>query len=507
MAREYKYEEGSGHDGFQRSRAKIQLLAGGYGGGKTTDAAIKGIMLGRDYPGSNGLIARTTYPKLNDTIRKEVLLWTPAKWVKKFTLDDNVLRLVNGTTINFRYVQQTGKGGDHQSSNLLSANYDWIVFDQADDPEFTHKDFLDLLGRLRGSTAYNPPDGVYDPTMPATGPRWIIITANPTRNWLYKELVEPVHVFKRTGIKKSNLLVNKLGEPLVDLFEVTTYDNPNLPQDYIEGLEATYQGAMRDRYLLGKWEGFDGLVYPQFDLLQHVLPHQQIMDYLAEMRHNQIHVEWQEGYDHGIASQSAHLLSFSDQYGNVFVIDGFYQKELHPYEAANKIRGLRYAYHIQHGDVNSYADPSIFRRSGTVGPTVNGQFEERNIMFRRGANDIAGGIAKIQSYLNIQKLRRHPITRNHGAPLLFISDNVPFLVEEFGDYYWKRDTRTGESLDIPRDGKDHALDALKYLMTARPRLSNVNLIPQRSRGIPMTWGEMDYTNRNNDDRAWRHANG
>jgi hypothetical protein len=35
---------------------------------------VKALQLAKDYPGSNGLIARSTFPKLNDTIRKEFLV-------------------------------------------------------------------------------------------------------------------------------------------------------------------------------------------------------------------------------------------------------------------------------------------------------------------------------------------------------------------------------------------------------------------------------------------------
>jgi hypothetical protein len=72
----YNMDEGSVHWDFFRSRAKIQFMGGGYGNGKTTASVVlKALVFARDYPGSSGLIARATYPKLNDTIRKEFLKW------------------------------------------------------------------------------------------------------------------------------------------------------------------------------------------------------------------------------------------------------------------------------------------------------------------------------------------------------------------------------------------------------------------------------------------------
>ena len=69
----FRIYEDSLQERFQASRAKIQLFGGGFANGKTAYACFMALQLAIDYPGSNGLIARATYPKLNDTIRKEFI--------------------------------------------------------------------------------------------------------------------------------------------------------------------------------------------------------------------------------------------------------------------------------------------------------------------------------------------------------------------------------------------------------------------------------------------------
>ena len=69
----YRLEQGSIQWQFNRSRAKMQIMGGAFGNGKTTALVIKALQLVKDYPGCNGLLARETYPKLNDTLRKEFL--------------------------------------------------------------------------------------------------------------------------------------------------------------------------------------------------------------------------------------------------------------------------------------------------------------------------------------------------------------------------------------------------------------------------------------------------
>src|SRR5687768_17181463 len=136
----YRIDEGSVHDRFRTSRAPIQLFGGGYGNGKTAALCIKCINLALGYPGSNGLIGRATYAKLNDTIKKEFFKWLPPQYIARMpTTTDNTLIMTNGTTVNFRYISQRGKKSfdNSSTSNLLSATFDWAAIDQIEDPEIT----------------------------------------------------------------------------------------------------------------------------------------------------------------------------------------------------------------------------------------------------------------------------------------------------------------------------------------------------------------------------------
>lgn len=502
MAQVYKIEEGSLHDKFQKSRAKIQMFAGGFGNGKTTGAVVKGLQLARDYPGSNGLIARSTYPKLSQTIRKEVRKWCPKAWIKRdVDSKENLIQLTNGSTINFSHVMQTGKGSESSTSNLLSATYDWIIFDQIEDPEVTHKDFLDLLGRLRGQTLYVGDD----PTMPSTGPRWFIIMCNPTRNWVYKKLVKPLHDYMN-GIKNSDLLVDDDGKPIIEIFEGSTYDNAaNLPEDFIATMESTYKGQMKDRFLKGEWGAYEGLVYSVYDPTIHQINHDVMVDYFDLQLLQGARLNIHEAYDHGLAQPACYLLSFTNLVGDVFVMDGFYEKELTIKQISKKIKDARKEYGIYEGselspvdvsDLKVLADPAIFRRntarSDVVGTTTSGLFRDEGVVMERGNNDIINGIAKVQSYLYIDEYHRHPIyTDRVGAPRIYFSSKLEFIDNEIVDYFWKKDT-SGEYEDIPNDKNDHAMDAIKYLLSRRPRVATFRL-NRKQNPIP------------NKYRRWREA--
>lgn len=511
MARVYKIKEGGLHEKFQACRKKIQVFGGGYGNGKTTGAVIKALQLCRDYPGSNGLIARSTYPKLNDTIRKEFLAWCPPAWIERKNLSqDNVVQLKNGTVINFRYIQQGGKSNESSTSNLLSATYDWIVVDQVEDPEISYKDFLDLLGRLRGQALYQGEDE----TMPSSGPRWMILMCNPTRNWVYRQLIKPIQDYK-AGIKNPDLLIDEAtGEPIIELFEGSTYENKdNLPKDFIEGMESTYKGQMRERFLMGLWGAYEGLVYPDYDQSVHVIPHAQMLYYLDELRSMGVRNNVHEAYDHGIASPACYGLGFTDNAGNVFLLDGFYEKEATIKELGGAIHALRKEYDIEdlHDEEHALkilADPSIFKRtsgnSRTVGVTVSGMFREDGIHMIRGNNDIISGIAKVQSYLYIDKYHRHPITQVPEAPRLYISDKCTWFDAEISDYYWKKNNITGDYEDQPTDRNDHAMDMIKYFFTNRPRVATFPNVRQGLKKSYRQWREQD-SSRVNDRRTHRYG--
>lgn len=491
----YRIIENGMHHRFLLSRKKVQMLGGGFGNGKTAAACIKALTLAEDYPGSNGLIARETYPKLNDTIRKEFYKWVPHNKVKRWpTKDDNTLILKNGSTINFRYIAQRGKQTEDgfSTSNLLSATYDWAIVDQVEDPQIQYKDFLDLLGRLRGSASYKGSD----PTMPMTGPRWLILTCNPTANWVYKKLVKPYHQYLATGAVNDEVFQDKrTKEVLIEIIEGATYENShNLDPDFIQGLEAAYTGQMRDRFLLGEWAAYEGLVYPQFHPNTHMLRREQILRIMEEARDNKIKLRAVQGLDLGMVSPSCYLLGFTDHHGRIFVIDGFYLPTPNISLLGQLICETQSKYEeFFVFDEPIQADPAIFRRTITDG-TGKGAQTVANILRAQfdlsiapAQNDITSGIMKVAEYLTM-KPGLHFDDKFDQGPAIYFVDELDFVEDEFTSYFWKSDGE-GNRLDVPRDVKNHAMDVIKYMLSRLP--SATELLYKQPKQEPewMSWQE------------------
>lgn len=497
MAKTYNLKEGSVQWRFNKSRAKIQIFGGAFANGKSSALCIKALELAQGYPGSLGIMGRATYPKLNDTLRRDFLGdWCPRSWVKRPpTQEDNTAYLANGSVIQFRYIAQKGKSREDGSttSNLLSATYDWAIIDQIEDPEISHKDFLDILGRLRRQTPYRGDDE----TMPSTGPRWLMLGANPAQNWFYREVVYPYILFRDKGIRSDKLLVDdSTGEPILDLFEDTTYGNKeNLPGDFIKMLEASYKGQMRERYLLGKWAAFEGLVHPSFDIARHSLKRKEMLDYLHQLAIKHVQPLVLEGYDFGNVSPSCYLYGFVDDYGRVFVLDGFYKAEFNYADQPQAIYEIRakYAKYLTVRDP-ILADPAIFRKTviakRQLGTTLGKEFRDMGINMIPADNLILSGIAKMNAYLNGKPGCPHIITGDDPGPLMYVCEDLHFFFDEIGSYYWKRNPQLAFT-DEPVDHNDHAMNTAKYMLSKRPEPAKI-IIPREQ--LPpgyMYWHEMD----------------
>ena len=137
-----------------------------------------------------------------------------------------------------------------------------------------------------------------------------MMTLNPSQNWAYHELIKPYIDWRDKKIFSNKLLVDSVTHtPIIELCESDTYANKaNLKPDFIATLETTYKGQMRERYLLGKWAAFEGLVHPEFDTARHVIKREVILDHLADCKRRHVKVKSIEGYDFGIVTPTCYML-------------------------------------------------------------------------------------------------------------------------------------------------------------------------------------------------------
>lgn len=458
----FEIDEGSIQEKAWLSRKPVQLLAGGYGWGKTALLCVKCIDIMMKYPGCSGAILRNTQKNLEKTTMKEFMKWCPKGLVDKFPSERNsVLRFKNGSEVLFNYIALT-KRGDSETMNLLGGTLDFVFIDQLEDPEFSYDLFLHLQGRLRGTAQYVGDDSSYPKNC-----NWFMATTNPTQNWVNKYIVRPLRVWEETGtalpeLMKDEKKFKETGEivPIVELIEGTTYDNSHIPEGFTERLENMYKGSMYDKYVLGKWDIGENLVYPMFNYAVHVIDEWEMEDYRKKCN-EKYRMAWKESLDYGIANPSCYLLGFVDENECVHIIDGFYEKELDIRTQANKIMEIRDKYGVRDSE-RIIADPALFRRS-SVDTTVADTFAKYGIWLERGNNNVLGGIGRVSDYLMISNSRKNPYTELYGSPMLFVSSKLTWFIDEIVDYKWKTGGEGGK--DKPVDKNDHAMDAMKYMLT------------------------------------------
>ena len=457
----FEITEGSPQDKLFRSTAPIQIGAGGYGWGKTSVLCVKCIQIMRDYPNCFGAILRNTESNLGTTTYKEFLKWCPKDLIAKYpSKTDKTLVFKNGSSVLFSYIKMNVRG-DSKTMNLLSASFDFIFIDQLEDPEFNYDLFCDLQGRLRGTAKY-----VGNEDKP-TYCNFMMCTTNPTQNWVNTKLVRPLKTWQQTGtvgefLLKDEKLYAETGEvkPIIDLIEGTTYDNADhLPDGFIARLENIYKGARRRKYMLGEWDVGENLVYDMFSYQNNVVEAEQMRDHLADVKRDYVPV-WCEGFDYGVAKPSCYLLAFIDECGVYNFVDGFYKAELSVREQAAMIKEIRERYGVHNDFV--IADPSLFRRNRADINTVADEFARWDILLQRGNNNIQGGIARCGAMLQMS-IRKNPYTGASMSPAVIISSDLQFMIDEIVNYRWKQG-RDGV-MDVPNDKDDHAMDAMKYILT------------------------------------------
>ena len=214
---------------FMESTAPLLMYSGAFAAGKSRVGCEKGLFLSMAFDNNVGAIVRKNFAHLRDTTMRvffrDVI---PEEILARSDFNKNTgwLTLPNGSQILFGGIDQPGK--------FASGEYSWIFVDES--IELDEPDFVMLQGRLRL------------PTVPF---RQLFMATNPgpVNHWLYKLFYE-----------------EKAGE----LVESNTLENIHLPEDYFERVK-TFKGPYYERFVEGKWMGFEGLVYDNFDPINHIV--------------------------------------------------------------------------------------------------------------------------------------------------------------------------------------------------------------------------------------------
>lgn len=457
---------------FMLSTADQVMLSGSFGAGKSRVGCEKGYWLNMRYPGNRGLIIRKSLKDvktstINQTLLPEVIprshiperINIAGETVKGHTKRENIIRHFTGATDPngdpvlseiYYYGVEGGRSArdDDLPEKIGSTAFGWIFVDEG--TELERGEWNQLYGRLRykgkrqAGKLYEVPH------------RQIFTATNPDspNHWMYEHF-QPDDPGKGQGeVVKMNL-----------------FDNPHLPQQYVDNLEKNLSGMYYERYVRGEWVGAEGAIYDEYDPKKHLREPDDLP------RASEWAVHGTTEYDNG--EKSVYVTpppdwrlyrSIDFGYRNPFVChwwaespDGklvmfreIYKSELLVEDAAKRIKALT-------------PDGRDLEMS-----VADHDAEQAEVLKRYGVEtmpakkNVEAGIQSVKSRLNPQ---------DDGQPALFImkharahkpdthltlNDKPLKTAGEVYGYTWADDDE-----EEPEKEDDHGMDAMRYMVHTR----------------------------------------
>jgi hypothetical protein len=218
---------------------QILGISAGYGAGKTRALCAKAVMLAAANQGFIGAVMEPTGPLIRDIWQNDFDNFLEAYDIpytfRASPLPEYTLHLPGGDTkILCRSFENYGR--------IIGLNLAWVLCDEIDTvtPNIANKAFPKILGRLRSGNvrqfaAASTPEGF----------RWM---------------------WNTFGSDDAKARADR------HLIKMRTVDNPHLPPDFIERLQANYDPSLLKAYLDGEFVNLTtGQVYDRFDRSKHIL--------------------------------------------------------------------------------------------------------------------------------------------------------------------------------------------------------------------------------------------
>lgn len=415
--------------------AKYRGFCGGWGNGKTSFGCAETFTRLHEYPGTRAIVARKTRPELKSTTWDMLVngdpgtpgAWTgiPKETIASINKADMIITFRNKSVIYGLPLDDPAK--------IENYNLGFFWVDQAE--EIEEDIFLKFHGRLRQRI----------------GPREGVLTFNPNgHNWLWHRFINPARPLRWNKFYKC--------------IEATTFDNVNLPDDYLEQFEGLPE-AWIQRYIHGSHEVFVGQIFTDWNPEIHVI------------QPFRLPMHWERWFcmDPGIRHEAAASWMARDPLDNWY----YYREHLEPnqdvawwskkiiaMEAEDDFGGPHESIHRR------LIGPESQQRSQTDGKTVLDIFNENGIYPEVADRSPAARISRITELLRPKGGHRNPFTGATPGPRLYVFDTCDKMKRYLPQYRWVpvRVSYTEEdSPERPRKKDDHNIDNCGHIVVAADR--------------------------------------
>ena len=396
---------------FFACRSKFIAYGGARGGGKSWALRRKLVLMCLRYPGLRCLLVRRTLPELRSNHLQpllaeygEILTWCER---------DRSLTLDNGSSITLGY-----SAAERDALRYQGQEYDVIALDEA--TQLSEYQFSIFKACLRGTRDC---------------PRRMYLTCNPGgvgHAWVKRLFIDREF---RGGESPDDYA----------FIPATVFDNGVLTRadpDYVRRLE-TLPPRLRDAWLYGKWDVFEGQFFTEFDESRHVCAENAI----PRARHTIV------AFDYGFDMLAAYVCS-SDTDGRVYVTDEFCAPNLTLGEAAARVSELCRGKNAEF----AVASPDLWNRRQDTGKSGFEIMQETPGMPpMRPADDrrIAGW----------RLMREYLTDREDGRPGLVISSSCRELIRCLPALLF--DKNRSEDASSEPHSVTHSPEALRYALMSR----------------------------------------
>jgi PBSX family phage terminase large subunit len=249
-------------------------------------------------------------------------------------------------------------------------------------------------------------------------------SATGSKLWFNCNPANPYHWFYREYIQKckeKNLLY----------LHFTMDDNPSLAEEIKARYRQMFTGSFYDRFVLGKWVNSSGLVYPMFDEKIHVFSQAPTCE------------RYVISGDYGTVNPCSLGLWGQDSNGIWYRLREYYYDSRK--EGISRTDEEHYSA-LENIAENLSIEMVIIDPSAASFIECIRRHEKFNV--RKAQNDVISGINRVADALRTKKI--------------FFHFSCKDTLREFSLYQWNEKS----AADVPLKENDHAMDDLRYFVTA-----------------------------------------
>ena len=412
---------------FFSSRARYTAYGGARGGGKSWALRRKLVGLCLRYEGIHCLLVRRSFGELKSNHVRAILeeYGDAVTWCE----GEKLLRFPNGSVIALGFCSC-----DRDALRYQGQEYDIIAIDEA--TQLSEYQFSIFKACLRGVGDF---------------PRRMYLTCNPGgigHGWVKRLFVD--REYRSDENAEDYCFIPAL-----------VYDNPVLlsaDPAYVKQLESLPK-KLKDAWLFGKWDVFEGQFFPEFRQELHVVSKDAIpspLRYFAAM-------------DYGFDMLAALLLG-TDRNGNLFVISEVCLPGLTLRTAAEKVAELCRGYEVEY----IVSSPDLWNRRQDTGRSG---FEIMQSVY---------GMPPMQAADNRRipgwRILREYLNSSENTPCLRICSDCATLIRSLPSLLCDA-LRNEDASDSPHE-ITHAPEALRYAVMSRNQPWEARDTPDRNFRFP-----------------------